>query len=44
LETIMFHYGWCPTRTPSIAMGCTLIFYFLLHCLVFWYYVSMGIW
>jgi hypothetical protein len=26
-ETIMFHYGWwCPTRTPSIAIGCTLIF------------------
>jgi hypothetical protein len=35
LETIMFHYGWCPTRTSSIAIGCTLIFYFLLHCFMF---------
>ncbi len=43
LETIMFHYGWCPTRTPNITISCTLIFYFLLHCLMLWYYVSMGI-
>jgi hypothetical protein len=35
LETIMFHYGWCPIGTSSIAVTCTLIFYFLLHCLVF---------
>ncbi len=42
-ETIMFHYGWCPTITPNIAIGCTFTFYFLLHCLVFWYYISMGI-
>jgi hypothetical protein len=43
LETIMFHCGWCPIGTLSIMLGCTLIFYFLLHCLMFWYYVSMGI-
>jgi hypothetical protein len=43
LETITFHCGWCPIGTSSIAVGCTLIFYFLLHCLVFWYYVNMGI-
>jgi hypothetical protein len=35
LETIMFHCGWCPTRTPSIAVGCTLILFFWLHCLMF---------
>ncbi len=43
LETIMFHCGWCPIRTSSIVVGCTLIFYFLLHYLMFWYYISMGI-
>jgi hypothetical protein len=43
LETIMFHCGWFPIRTLSIVVGCTLIFYFLLHCLTFWYYISMGI-
>jgi hypothetical protein len=31
LKTIMFHCGWCPTRIPNIAVGCTLIFNFLLH-------------
>jgi len=35
LETIMSHCGWCPTRTLNIMVGCTLIFYFLLHCLMF---------
>ncbi len=35
LETIMFHCGWCPTRTLSIVVGCTLIFYFLLHYFMF---------
>jgi hypothetical protein len=43
LETIMFHCGWCPTITPNIVVGCSLISYFLLHCLMFWYYISMGI-
>jgi len=43
LETIMFHCGCCPTRTSSIVVGCTLLFYFLLHCLVFWYYVNTRI-
>jgi hypothetical protein len=43
LETIMFHYGWCPTGTSNIAISCALIFYFLLHCLMFWYYVSLRI-
>ncbi len=32
LEIIMFHFGWCPTRTPNIVVGCTLIYLFLLHC------------
>ncbi len=43
LETIMFQCGWCPTRILNISIGCTLIFYFLLHCFMFWYYISMGI-
>jgi hypothetical protein len=43
LKTIMFHYGWHPIGTPNIAIGCTLNFLVLLHCLMFWYYVSMGI-
>jgi hypothetical protein len=43
LDTIMFQHGWCPTQTPSITVGCTLIFYFLFHYFMFWYYFSMGI-
>ncbi len=35
LETIMFHCGWCPIRTPSIAIGCTLIFIFCCVVLCF---------
>jgi hypothetical protein len=26
LETIMFHCTWCPIGTPSIVIGCRLIF------------------
>ncbi len=43
LETIMFHCGWSPIRIPSIAVSYKLIFYFLLHCLMFWYYINTGI-
>ncbi len=28
LETIMFHCGWCFTRTPNIVINCKLMFYF----------------
>ncbi len=43
LETIMFHCGWCPTRASNIVVKCTLIFIFLLHSLMFLYYVSLRI-
>jgi hypothetical protein len=43
LETIMFHYGWCPTRTLNIRVGCILFFNFLLHSFMFLYYVNMKI-
>jgi hypothetical protein len=32
-----------PHRNFEHCSGCTLIFYFLLHCLLFWYYVNMRI-
>jgi hypothetical protein len=28
-EIIMFHCGWCPIRSLSTTVGCTLVFYFI---------------
>jgi hypothetical protein len=42
LTTIMFHCGWCPIGTLSIAIGCRFLFYFLLDFLMFWYYVIVN--
>ncbi len=35
LETIMFHYGWCFSKTLSSAIGCTLFFIFCCIVLCF---------
>ncbi len=42
LDTIMFHYGWCPTSTSSIAIGCTLAFYFCCIVLCFSIMLAWG--
>ncbi len=38
LETIMFHCGWCPTKTLSIAIRSTLIYIF---CYIVLYFGTM---
>jgi hypothetical protein len=32
-----------PCKNLNIGVGCTLYFYFLLHCFMFLYYVNAGI-